>query len=195
MKVLGKTLGSSKPIQIKRICALLFCVSGIFLIQKSWADNDISARRNISSEETRNPLGCYDKGYQFDLKTLSLFPGKEGKQQTMYFLFNPLQQTITLYQMLDSSDSARSIYLNHSIHPRQWAVLATSDKQVRFICTVPSAKSAYGKIVDCSKNVRVCEYTNVRYGLNNRGNYWIVNSNTRGGAIGEVIHYGIIPAP
>ena len=33
----------------------------------------------------------------------------------------------------------------------------------------------------------------VKYGLNNKGNYWLVGSNTSGGAVNEVLHYGIIP--
>ena len=145
------------------------------------------------NDETRNPIGCYDVGYQFELKTLSLFPGKAGAQQTMYFLLNTSPQRVILYQML-TDESAKSVYLNHMINPNQWAVLATSGKQIRFICATPDPKRRYGKIVDCASTIRVCEYTHVRYGLNNRGNYWIVKSNTRGGAINEVIQYGIIPA-
>lgn len=145
------------------------------------------------NEETRNPIGCYDTGYQFELKTLCLTPGKAGAQQTMYFLLNTSPQRVILYQML-TEESSQSVYLNHMINPNQWAVLATSGKQVRFICAIPDSKRRFGKIVDCASNIRVCEYTHVRYGLNNRGNYWIVKSNTRGGAINEVIQYGIIPA-
>lgn len=155
-----------------------------------------SASAFAEAEEKDNnklPLGCRDTGYQFELKTLHLLPGKSGDRQSMYFLFNTLGQPVSLYQMRDE-ESSRSMYLNHAIHPRQWAVLSTSEKQVKFICTIPDKKSRYGKIVDCSESLTVCEYTNVRYGLNNRGNYWIVNSNTRNGALREVVRYGIIPA-
>ncbi|WED42205.1 endopeptidase IV [Legionella cardiaca] len=170
-------------------------LNGILLVSflYSGVNSAFAAKVSKEAEDTRNPLGCYDTGYQYDLKTLHLYPGKSGERQSMYFLFNTLNQKVNLYQMRDD-ESSRSMYLNHAINARQWAVLSTSEKKVKYICTVPDGKEEYGKIVDCADAVRVCEYTNVRYGLNNRGNYWIVNSNTRGGAINEVIHYGIIPA-
>lgn len=154
----------------------------------------VLAKEPKMPEEEKTPLGCYDAGYQFDLKTLKLYPWQSGEKQSMYFLFNKSNQKINLYQMRDN-ESSRSMFLNHAINAHQWAVLSTTERQVKFICTFPEGKSEYGKIIDCEENLRVCEYTNVRYGLNNRGNYWIVNSNTRGGAIAQVIHYGIIPAP
>jgi hypothetical protein len=143
-------------------------------------------------EDNRPPIGCYDKGYQFELTTLQLMPGDHNDNQSMYFLFNQLNQPITLYQMRNE-ESSRSMYLNHGIGVHQWAVLSTNERRVKFICTVPAKKLQYGQIVDCAKSLRVCEYTNVRYGLNNRGNYWLLNSNTRGGAVSAVVHYGIIP--
>lgn len=144
-------------------------------------------------EDGKAPLGCYNSGYKFDLKILQLFPGESQDSQSMYFLYNNLTRPLNLYQM-HSDDSSGNTYLNHIINPRQWAVLSTNEKQVKFICTVPDAKSPYGSMVDCRDSMQVCEYTNVRYGLNNRGNYWIVNSNTKNGALREVVHYGIIPA-
>lgn len=142
-------------------------------------------------EDNRNPIGCSDVGYQYDMHTLTLLPEEQGQTQSMYFLFNKTGQKVTLFQMRDP-DSSRSMYMNHQINPGQWGVLSTSEKQVRFICTVPD-NTRYGKIVDCSENLRVCEYTKVKYGLNNRGNYWLVNSNTKNGAIRDVVRYGIIP--
>jgi len=144
-------------------------------------------------EDDRNPLGCKDVGYQFDLKTLHLLPHDAGANQSMYFIYNSSPKTLNLFQMR-SEDSSRSMYLNHSIGTHQWAVLSSNEKKMKFICTAVDASSRYGQIVDCSENIRVCEYTNVKYGLNNRGNYWLVNSNTKSGAIREVVRYGIIPA-
>jgi hypothetical protein len=146
----------------------------------------------VEKEDNRPPIGCYDKGYQFELTTLQLMPGDHNDNQSMYFLFNELNQPVTLYQMRNE-ESSRSMYLNHSIGAHQWAVLSTNEKRVKFICTVPAKKSQYGQIVDCAKSLKVCEYTNVRYGLNNRGNYWLINSSTRGSAVSAVVHYGIIP--
>lgn len=143
-------------------------------------------------EDNRNPIGCSDAGHQFDMHTLRLLPEDKGHSQSLYFLFNKTDQKVTLFQMREP-DSSRSMYMNHQINAGQWGVLSTSEKQVKFICTVPEANSRYGKIVDCAENLRVCEYINVKYGLNNRGNYWLVNSNTKNGAIRDVVRYGIIP--
>ena len=143
-------------------------------------------------EDNRAPIGCYNAGYQFELQTLHLNPGSNWDNQSMYLLFNSSNRPITLFQMRNE-ESSRSLYLNHVIGPREWGVLSTSEKQVKFICTVPYKKSLYGQVVDCEQNVKVCQYTNVRYGLNNRGNYWLVNSTTRNGAVSAVVHYGIIP--
>jgi hypothetical protein len=162
----------------------VFLFSLLIIIKNSFA---------VEADDAKTPLGCYNSGYKFDLKVLQLFPGESVDSQSMYFLYNNLAQPLNLYQMHDDESSGNT-YLNHIISSRQWAVLSTNEKQVNFICTVPDAKSPYGKVVDCADSLRVCEYTNVRYGLNNRGNYWIVNSNTKNGALREVVHYGIIPA-
>ncbi|WP_028388069.1 hypothetical protein [Legionella fairfieldensis] len=143
-------------------------------------------------DDNRPPTGCHDKGYQFKLKTLHLFPGDKNDNQSLYLMYNGLNQPITLYQMRNE-ESSRSTYLNHSIGAGEWAVLSTNEKRVKFACTIPDGKSAYGQMVDCSTSLRICEYTNVRYGLNNRGNYWLVNSNSRNGAVSAVVRYGIIP--
>lgn len=36
-------------------------------------------------EEARFPIGCKPVGYKESLKVLSLFPGKEGALQSLYF--------------------------------------------------------------------------------------------------------------
>lgn len=143
-------------------------------------------------EDDKNPLGCRDVGYRFVLKILNLRPEEAGERQSLYFLYNTSQKPVNLYQML-KDDSTRSMYLNHVIRPRQWAVLSTSEKDLKYICTVDEAKKSYGNIVDCAETLRVCEYARVKYGLNNQGNYWLVNSNSRNGAVQDVLRYGIIP--
>lgn len=143
-------------------------------------------------KDDKPPLGCKDVGYKYELKVLNLLPAEAGERQSLYFIFNALAQPINLYQMR-KNDSTRRMYLNHVIHPRQWAVLSTSEKEIKYICTVDDAKLSYGKIVDCAESLKVCEYARVKYGMNNEGNYWLANSNTSGGAVNEVIRYGIIP--
>ena len=143
------------------------------------------------SEEKR-PLGCRDLGYQFELKVLRLLTAEKGDRQSLYFLYNKQAKPVNLYQMRQE-DSTRTMYLNHVIKPHQWAVLSTSEKNVQYICTLNDAKSNYGKVVDCADSLNVCEYARVKYGMNNRGNYWVVDSNSRGGAVNDVLRYGIIP--
>lgn len=143
-------------------------------------------------DPSKSPLGCRDQGYEFTLDVLKILPQAEGDRQSLYFIFNRLNSPISFYQMLNEN-STRSLYLNHVIKPQQWAVLATSEKELNYICAVNGAASKYGKIVNCSESVKVCEYARVKFGLNNKGNYWFVNSNTRGGAVSDVTHYGIIP--
>ncbi len=144
-------------------------------------------------DDNRNPLGCNDVGYTFDLKTLQLLPEHAGAGQSLYFIFNKSKQPITLFQMRDL-DSSRSMYFNHKIDTAHWAVLATCESKMKYICTIDDGQSHYGKVVDCKDHLRICEYDNVKFGMNNKGNYWLVNSNNRNAAVREVVRYGIIPA-
>lgn len=152
--------------------------------------NAKSAKKDKDSD--RFPIGCRPVGYQQNLKVLTLLPGKEGALQSMYFIYNKMPQTVSLYQMHDQ-ESLYSLWLNHSIVGKSWAVLATGERELKFICTSGDGKKSYGEILDCAQAVKVCEYVNVKFGLNNKGNFWIVNSSTRNGAVNGVVHYGIIP--
>lgn len=153
----------------------------------------VSMNSFAEDTEAKRPLGCKDVGYEFELKILRLLPLETNDKQSLYFIFNSLtDKSINLYQMRQE-DSTRSIYMNHVIRPRQWAVLSTSEPEVRYICTTNDGKSNYGKVVDCAESLKVCEYARVKYGMNNRGNYWLVDGNTSTGAVYEVLHYGIIP--
>ena len=144
-----------------------------------------------SDPQIRSPLGCRDVGYAFDLNVLQILPRSVGDDQSLYFMFNKTNKSVNLYQMRQS-DSSQSVYLNHVIRPGRWAVLSSSER-MKYICTIHDGKTSHGKIVDCGESLKVCEYARVKYGMNNRGNYWLVNSNTRSGAIREVVYYGIIP--
>ena len=168
--------------------AVGFCSAIALLLSASMG----IAYADEEKEDGKNPLGCRDVGYQFNLKVLELLPEQSGDRQSLYFMFNNLDQAINLYQMR-KEDSTRSMYLNHVIRPHQWAVLSTSEKKVQYICTVDNAKLSHGKIIDCAQSIKVCEYARVRYGMNNKGNYWLVSSNSKNGAVRDVVHYGIIP--
>lgn len=173
-----KTIDSSNVKKVL-LLALFYLVSG---------NLDAAAAK----EDNRNPIGCQDNGYEFDMDTLRLISHSVGAKQSLYFIYNTTDKSVTLYQMR-GEESSRSMYLNHMINAGQWAVLSTSEKKLKYICAVPDGKSAYGKIVDCAQSLRVCEYNNVRFGMNNQGNYWLVNSNSRNGAVNAVVRYGIIP--
>lgn len=183
--------------QIKRgmILLSLTLLSLLFAIPSQAAQlmkDKVSAEKKAKKEAERFPIGCRPVGYQKRLKVLSLFPGKEGALQSMYFFYNKLPETVSLYQMR-GEESEYTTRFNHIIKANSWAVLASGEPLVKFICTLGDGKSSYGKIVDCAKTVKVCEYVNVKFGLNNKGNLWIVDSNSRNGAVSEVVHYGIIP--
>lgn len=143
-------------------------------------------------DESKSPLGCRDQGYQYKLNVLNIIPEAAGDRQSLYFLFNRLDRPVNLYQM-QGDDSVRSMPLNHVINGQQWSVLSTGEKQLKYICTVDDPASKRGKIVNCADSIKVCEYLRVKYGLNNRGNYWFSSSTNRNRAVADVLHYGIIP--
>lgn len=169
--------------------------SFLLLIVLMWSCVVFAKASDDEKENTRYPLGCRDMGYSQELKVLRLQPEPIGERQTLYFLFNSSMNPVSLYHMRDN-ESMYTVNLSHTMNPKQWAVLASSAHQVNFLCTVPDKafKSSYGKIVDCGDYLKVCEYNNVIFGLNNRGNFWVVKNNTRNGAVGDVVRYGIIPA-
>ena len=49
-------------------------------------------------EDERNPQGCENTGYEFNLNTLKLLPQEAGVTQSMYFLKNTANQKLTLFQ-------------------------------------------------------------------------------------------------
>ena len=155
---------------------------------------DVYAKATLLPAEDgeRNPLGCRDVGYQFKLNAVEIQPTQEDDKQSLYFVLNRGRQPVHLYQMLQEN-STRSTYMNHTISSKQWAVLATNEPHVTYSCSLDRNGDLYGKIVPCADYLKICEYTRVRFGLNNRGNFWVVNSNSRGGAVGDVVRYGIIP--
>ncbi|MCX7115318.1 MAG: endopeptidase IV [Gammaproteobacteria bacterium] len=142
--------------------------------------------------EDNFPTECKTAGYHFKMKTVELAPDQSTQKQAMYFFHNTGSEDLQLYQMR-GKDSSRSLYLNHTIHPNQWAVLATSEKVTRYICTHPAPKLTQGKIVDCADSVKICQFTHVRFGMNNKGNYWIVDNTDKNSALRGIVHYGIIP--
>ncbi len=156
----------------------------------------VSAHAALIEDESKSPLGCRDQGYRFKLNVLQIIPDISPEiaadRQSLYFLFNKSDRPVSVYQML-KSDSTRSMPLNHAINPQRWSVLATNQKELNYICAVDVTPTSRGKIVSCADTLKVCEFARVKFGLNNRGNYWFSNSTTRGGGVRDALHYGIIP--
>ncbi len=173
----------------KRTCIVAVLIS--VFAQVLWAE-DVEDSEDDVEDLGKRPLGCKDVGYRFTLNTLSLLPQVNGDKQSLYFIYNKLKEPVHLYQMRQE-ESAHSLFLNHTILAEQWGALATSEPELKYICTVENVKSTYGNIVNCNEAVAVCEYARVKFGLNNKGNYWIVNSNTRDATVRDVTRYGIIP--
>ena len=141
--------------------------------------------------EDKNPLGCRDLGYQFKLKTLDLIPPEPEGTPSLYFMFNQTSKPLLLSQMRTQDDSD-AISINHVIPPQQWAVLAMDHQHVKYACSVMDGKTTYGQVTDCSQAVKVCDFARVKYGMNNRGNFWMVSGNNKNGALREVTVYGVI---
>jgi hypothetical protein len=146
----------------------------------------------VIEDTSKSPLGCRNSGYQYRLNTLLLQPHNAGENQSLYFFYNRLAQPVKLYHLVGDNTS-HSTFLNHTIEPRQWAVLATGEHAVKYLCAIHSDKENLGTMISCENSIKVCEFARVKFGLNNRGNFWIVKGNTRVGAVSEVVHYGIIP--
>src|SRR3990167_3692314 len=115
---------------------LLLMVLIVVSVVAGWASGE------DKDNDNRNPIGCRDVGYQFELKTLHLSPQEAGPQQSMYFIFNQRNESVNLYQMRDID--GRTLYLNHSINPHKWGVFSTGEKEIKFICTVNDPKFHFG---------------------------------------------------
>jgi len=143
-------------------------------------------------DTSRRPLGCRDLGYNYLLDTLEIQPHAVGDKQSLYFFYNELSQPVKLYHMV-GDNTAHSTFLNHTIAPKQWAVLATGQSKVKYLCALHADDGSLGTMTSCKQSIKVCEFARVKFGLNNRGNFWVVQGNTRAGAVSEVVQYGIIP--
>lgn len=144
-------------------------------------------------DNDKSPIGCHSVGYEYYMKSLIVKPEDASGRQSMYFFYNQLAEPVRLYHMR-YNDSPYSMRLNTRIKGQQWGVLATGEKEIHYVCAVDDKSSVYGRIVDCEKSIKVCEYPKVKFGMNNTGNYWIIDSTTKNGAVHAVVRYGIIPA-
>ena len=137
------------------------------------------------------PRGCHDDGYDYHHKALTLLPAKAGNNDSVYFVYNRSDSTINLYQ-LKAANEHMGLNINNKIRPYSWGVYSSDESLVRFACTKPSALYDHGKLVDCKSALKVCEYIHVKYGLNNRGNYWMSRSSSKNSALRRVNRIGVL---
>ena len=145
-----------------------------------------------AEDDHKRPHGCKEVGYQYLFKTLEIQPRSEGDKESLYFFYNKTDEPIKLYHMLGNTAPIKT-FLNHTLEPKLWAVLITGEGNVKYICAKNAEGSQLGEIVDCQSHLTVCEFPNTRFGLNNRGNFWLVKADIRASAIRQVERYGIIP--
>jgi hypothetical protein len=137
------------------------------------------------------PFGCRPVGFSFKYHVLMLSPQSDGGSQSLYLVHNKSPKLVQLYQMR-TSEEPYNIHINNEIRSNQWSALATDEKLSKFICTIPKRDSRYGEITDCGSLLELCEYTNVKFSINNHGNYWAVESEPLNEVIRQVIDQGIL---
>ncbi len=151
----------------------------------------ISANVYARLKPLQLPRGCHDEGYDFYHKTLTLLPSKAGNNDSVYFVYNKTGTTVNLYQLKTASEHM-GLNINNKIRPYSWGVYSSDESLVRFACSKPSATYNHGQLVDCQSALKVCEYTHVKYGLNNRGNYWMSRSSSKNSALRRVNRIGVL---
>ena len=144
------------------------------------------------SENFSFPRNCQSGGYNFYLKTLRVTPGSIGGRNSLYLFYNNSDKAIKLYHMHDK-DHFFNVYLNNTIRPNRWAVFASNEKEINYVCTQSERGKEFGKIVSCKDFLKICEYPKVRFGINTRGNLWIVSNVSENSAVRGIVRYGIIP--
>jgi hypothetical protein len=165
-------------------------VFGLIVICLLFADSAMAKKSKSKDKGPLFPTGCRVTGFSFNHYVLNLHPHQAGNQQSLYYIHNESNQLIRLYHVQDT-EKPYIIHLNNTIKPGQWSAFATADKDVKFICTVIKKNSKKRRIVDCAKKLKVCEYPNVEFAINNYGNYWAVSSNSKKGTTRSIVRQGI----
>lgn len=156
------------------LCFLLLAVSG------------------ANGKELRFPPGCYPMGYKFKYYNLILKPTARYHPQTVYLIHNISNQSVKLFQAR-SGDDPYIMHNNTTIGANTWSVLATDEKEIKYICANGGEDILKIKVVNCSKMLEICEFPRTRFGDNNRGNYWIAqNVGSWTGAVSAARWNGIL---
>lgn len=137
------------------------------------------------------PTGCETVGFSYEHGALLLASNTKATPQSMYFIHNVSKRSIEFHQARDGSHP----YIMHShttLRPNQWAAYATDQTETKFICTTASKKKYQGRVLDCKKLLKICQYPKVKFALNNRGNYWATTNKTKNSAVRTVIRQGTL---
>lgn len=170
------------------LCAVLIAIST--LVPNTFA----KGRKNTEEMVEKNvqyPYDCVPSDYRFSYFTLILEPSFKFTRQATYFIHNTSDKPISLLQAR-TGDDPYIMHLKTTINPHQWSVLAIGEKKVLMICTNSDKKLMHDKVVDCQKNLDICQYTHARYGDNEHGNYWPIENNTMNGAVHAMRWHGVL---
>lgn len=177
-----------------KLIKLIIVLASLSVAITTQASRYMSPSEKAKREKTM-PKGCRQVGFSYKYKQLMLYPEKAGRGLSMYFMYNKTDVPVRLYQTRGDEDAYFSHLIN-TIRPGQWAALSVDDKFMKFICTKAQSNHSYGRITDCQELLNVCEWDNVLFGVNNRGNYWAVTSSSRSGAMRRVNRtHGILLRP
>lgn len=152
----------------------------------------VAAKKHSDDDESqRFPSRCYPQGFDYHHKVLHFHPHSDDNVQSMYFIHNISNSSVTLRQMR-TGDEPFALNLNNTIRPNNWGVFAGRDKVIKYFCTKEKPGREYGEIIDCSKVLDICEYPNIEFAIINRGSYWVESSASMRSAQRSAIRKGAL---
>ena len=156
----------------------------VFLLGLTVSHDALAAKR----KPRRFPNGCRQLGFQFEGRLLTLVPAREElpNPQTLYFLHNTSGRSIHIKAEKSTDQPFTPSYENY-IGVNRWAAFAMDLKTVAFTCN-----TGRGEVINCGDTLELCQYNNVKFSDSNGGNYWVVKSLPRYGAIHKAINIGIL---
>lgn len=168
---------------------LLIMAMSVALLNLSFAAKTTAAK---TTPQKPYPTGCKQVGYGFANGVLVLTPYHKNidQKQVIYFIQNISKQEIVFSDQRDGN-TPYIMHNDNTLKPDQWGVYA-ADVTTKFMCSNKDKTQTLQSIVDCENTVKVCEYANVKFAPNNRGNYWATTDMSMSGAVTEIIHQGVL---
>ncbi len=137
------------------------------------------------------PTGCQVSGFEFKHGALLLKADTKETPQAIFFIHNISKYNIKFHQSRTGNEPY-VIHSNQKLKVNQWAAYATDKKITKFVCTSYDNKKTNGKVLDCEKALKICQYPKVEFAVNNRGNYWATTNRTKNSAVRAVIRQGTL---